>query len=419
MDALDHSRLRGSSLADLLLIHRLALADYFHDRRLTFSLIISLAAMLAPLLVLFGLRLGIIAGMTEELSQDPRSRELRPLGQGQFSAAWLDELRSRDDVAFVLPATRFLAATITLRNPARMEGEPVHAELRPSAPGDPLLEGSEARPDGFTSIVLSRPAAESLGVGEGERLQARISRTRMDGKRESVRLSLRVDAVLPAGKTQRVEALVGLPFLLAAEDYREGFAVGELDAEGPPRPRGERTFASFRLYARSIYDVARLREWLAARGVRTDTRLAEIELVQRLDRGLGVLFLVVAGLGATGYVIALMVSLWANTERKRRELSVLRLVGLHSSALALFPVVQSMVTGLLGAAIASALYLPVDRLINHLFRDSLASHQVLTRLEPRHFLLAAGVTLAFALLASIAAGARAAKISPAEGLRDE
>jgi putative ABC transport system permease protein len=61
----------------------------------------------------------------------------------------------------------------------------------------------------------------------------------------------------------------------------------------------------------------------------------------------------------------------------------------------------------------------VERLINHLFRDSLAAHQVLSRLQSEHLLAATGITLVFALLASLAAGLRAARITPAEGLRDE
>jgi putative ABC transport system permease protein len=404
---------------DLRLVLGISLADYLHDRRLSLPLVISLAAVLAPLLVLFGLKFGIISSMSRELTRDPRTLELRPLGQGRYDAAWLAELGARPEVAFLLPSTRFLAATMSLRNRANPEAEPLRVELRPSAAGDPLLDGLDAAPDGFSGIILAAPAAEALRVNPGERLQGRIARTRKDGQRETLRLQLRVDAVLPPARSSRLEALVGVEFLLAAEDFREGFAVPRLESDGRARPGGERQFASFRLYARDIGQVAALRRWLAERGVRTDTRLAEIELLQRLGHSLDTLFLIVAGLGGSGYLIALTVSLWTNTERKRRELAVLRLVGLRSTALAAFPVTQALLTALLGSLAAGALYLPVERLINHLFRDSLAAHQVLSRLQPGHLLAAVGITLLFALLASLAAGLRAAAISPAEGLRDE
>jgi putative ABC transport system permease protein len=282
-----------------------------------------------------------------------------------------------------------------------------------------LLGGIQAQPDGFSGVILSAPAAEMLGIAVGDLVQGRISRTLKSGEREAVGLDLQVDAVLPPAHTDRLEAFVSLPFLIAAEDYREGFAVESLGAGGQIRPEGERYFASFRLYARTIADVADLRLLLAASGVNSDTRLAEIELIQGLDHSLGVLFAVVAGLGGSGYLISLTVSLWANTERKRRELSVLRLMGLRSIELAVFPALQALFTALLGVLLATLMYLPVERLVNVLFRGSLAEHQVLGRLEPQHFAAAAGITLGFALLASLAASVRSARVTPAEGLRDE
>lgn len=419
MDTLGHTDLKCRNHGDLGLVIDLAVADYVHDRRLSLPMILSLAAVLAPLLVLFGLKFGIISTMGRELSEDPRSLELRPLCQGRYGSAWFSTLGAREDVAFVLPATRFLAASMRLRNPADPRAEPVHAELRPSAAGDPLLAAIDSAPDGFSGLILSAPAAEAAKVTTGDRLEGRISRTLSDGSGETLRLKLRVDAVLPPARSQRIEAFVSLPFLLATEDFREGFEAPQLNASGRPRPEGERIFASFRLYARSIDDVAGLRQWLARQGVRSDTRLAEIELLQRMDRGLSILFLLVAGLGGSGYLIALTVGLWTNTERKRRELSVLRLVGLHSGALAAFPATQAVITAVLGSLLATLLYLPMERLINHLFSASLTAHQVLSRLEISHLFTAIGITLLFALLASLAASLRINRIAPSEGLRDE
>jgi len=54
------------------------------------------------------------------------------------------------------------------------------------------------------------------------------------------------------------------------------------------------------------------------------TSAAEIETVRSIDRNLALLFWVIAAAGMAGY--SLGASLWANTDRKRRELSVLRLL---------------------------------------------------------------------------------------------
>jgi hypothetical protein len=44
-------------------------------------------------------------------------------------------------------------------------------------------------------------------------------------------------------------------------------------------------------------------------------------------RDLALLFLVIATAGMAGYSLSLGASLWANTDHKRRELSVLRMLG--------------------------------------------------------------------------------------------
>jgi putative ABC transport system permease protein len=405
--------------SDLPIVVRIALSDYLHEGRFSFCLVVSLAAVLTPLLVLFGLKYGIVSTMSRELTEDPRTRELRPLVQRQFPPAWFEQMRAQPEVGFLLPRTRFLSATIHLRNRADEEAEPVQAELTPSAAGDPLLAGIAAQPDGFKSIILSAAAAETLHVHEGDAVEGQIDRITRASDYEAVRLKLKVAAILPPARSGRTEALVSLPFLVAAEDYREGLAVPALHAGGRQAEKRERSFASFRLYARSIDDVAALRAQLAAENIQTDTRLAEIELMQRLDDRLTVLFVIIAVLAAAGYVLSLTVSLWSNTDRKRRELSVLRLIGLKATALACVPGIQALMTALLGWATAVGLYLVTEQFINALFRQALQAQQVLSRLEIKHFAVAGAITLLLAIIASMAAGFRAAALSPSEGLRDE
>ena len=147
---------------DFALVVRLALADFRHEGRLSLCAIIGMAAVLAPLLVLYGLKFGIVSGMTAQLASDPHARELRPLGQGSFDEPWLAQLATHPETGWLEPATRFLAAGISLRNPARSEGEPVNAELWPTHPGDPLAPGLIAAPLPLERIVLSQSAAEVM-----------------------------------------------------------------------------------------------------------------------------------------------------------------------------------------------------------------------------------------------------------------
>ena len=130
---------------------------FFHERTTMICTLLGLAAILTPLLVLFGLKFGVVSGMRDRLERDPRIRVLQPIGQGSYDEQWFATLRALPGAAFVLPTTRFLAATISLQNPSHSERDPINAELVPTAPHDPLL--SEAR---------RRGAGRTAGLGRDE-----------------------------------------------------------------------------------------------------------------------------------------------------------------------------------------------------------------------------------------------------------
>ncbi|MEM9726791.1 MAG: ATP-binding cassette domain-containing protein, partial [Pseudomonadota bacterium] len=83
---------------------RLALLDLWRDARFTTAAVAGLAAVIAPLLVLLGLQIGVVAHEVERLTEDPRNRELTPLRAGLVTEARLDAWRAREDVAFVTPS---------------------------------------------------------------------------------------------------------------------------------------------------------------------------------------------------------------------------------------------------------------------------------------------------------------------------
>lgn len=406
-------------LRELSLAFLMAAADFRYEARISACLVLALAAVLAPLLVLFGLRYGIVTGLREELRRNPTSLELRPLVQGQFGSSFFRELRAQPGVAFLVPSTRFLAATMSLSREGGGDSAPsVQAEMVPTTADDPLLYHVWPGSLPEREVILSESAADKLHVVAGDPVTGRFARF-VGEKRQSVVLPLTVRAVLPSSLFSWEAAFLAPRLLEMVEDYREGFAVPEFGADGKPRPDGERRYAAFRLYALTIDNVEPLRNWLAARGVDTATRLAEIRLVKRLDRALGLLFAIVAGLGGTGFVLSLMISLWGNVERKRYEISVLRLLGLSSRALAAFPVVQAILIAFSGCVAAGLVCLIVIPTINSLFAGGLAGSQVVCRLPPAAFAAASGLTLLLSLVASTVAGWRAAGFSPTEGLRHE
>jgi putative ABC transport system permease protein len=152
-----------------------------------------------------------------------------------------------------------------------------------------------------------------------------------------VRLDLQVVDVASERAFTRPAVFASLEVLMAAEAFRDGRAVPALGWSGDPPLADERVFPSFRLYARTIYEVAGLASVLTEAGQRVKTSAAEIETVRSIDRNLGLLFWVIAAAGMAGYSLSLGASLWANTDRKRRELSVLRLLGFRGGGIMLYP----------------------------------------------------------------------------------
>ncbi|MFP3386947.1 ABC transporter, partial [Tritonibacter sp. SIMBA_163] len=68
----------------------------------------ALVAVIAPLLLLFGLKHGVVSQLQSELLNDPRNLEIRMISSGRYDADWLERLRNRSEVGFAIGMTRSL-----------------------------------------------------------------------------------------------------------------------------------------------------------------------------------------------------------------------------------------------------------------------------------------------------------------------
>lgn len=231
-------------------------------------------------------------------------------------------------------------------------------------------------------------------------------------------MSLRVTGVVPDSVFARKGAFASLQLLEASEDYRDGLAVPTLGWFGDSAFTGTRYYTGFRLYARTIDDVARLRDLLSDWDLDIDTRAKAIEEARMLDRNLSTTYWMIAIIGVIGFLLSFGASMWVSVQRKRRELSVLRLIGFPGSAIMLFPIIQSGVIAILGGALASTLFWVVSVLINNYFAQMLGHLQDVCRLLPGHLAGGLAVTFVCAVAASGLAAYGATRIEPAEGLRE-
>jgi putative ABC transport system permease protein len=396
-------------------IIRLSFRDYSHEWRMSGCFILALSSVLAPMMILFGLKFGIVSTMIHELVENPVNREIKPIGSGRYDDAWIDQYRNRGDVEFIIPKTRALAATIQLRSTTA--NRIVSTELLATAAGDPLLAGLTSVPKNYYQVILSQSAARKLKVNTGDEIDASLAR-QFQGKRERVHLPLEVIDIADEVVTARSVAFVNLDLLIASEQFKDGRAVPELGWEGNSDALAERVYPSFRLYARSIYDVENLVDDLENAGARVKANVGEINTVQSIDENLSVIFWIIACVGGLGFAFSLGASLWANVDRKRKELSVLRLVGFKSGRIIMFPVLQAGYMAILGWLLAVLVYLAFEYLINSFLAPQLNLDRTLCFLLTEHFLWALAITMSIAIFAAILGGVRAARIEPSDGLRE-
>jgi putative ABC transport system permease protein len=584
----------------------------------------AVAAVLSPLLLLFGLKYGTIETLRFRLVQDPRNREIRPLVSKSFAKAWIDDMRRRADVAFITPMTRQIAATITAVVKDRPEKK-LDLDIVPTGAGDALVLENHAPIPQRGECVLTQFAAEELKVQPGETLVATATRTR-EGHTESGRLELTVVGVLALRASELKAVYVPLEFLEAVEQFKDGQAVPDygwpgstpkaypqydglivvlpeelskidqlslanntgftkvepltpadllaraafqvapemalyfLSTEKKPvgedsvasvryRLRGKnatllpwvapikarlltesgaevatvdllalsvdpqkaeavhvtplpnwgetgallqvmlpaslgdmgarlsvqvaqekdvltfpltpvaerapagqvafipaplagivklsqsrevaferdreefvltrRGYAGFRLYAKTIDTVEGLRQFFEDQAIPVHTEAGRIKDVRDLDTYLTLIFWLIATVGILGGVMALLASLYASVERKKRELSVLRLLGLSGPGLFRYPIYQGMLIGTGGFVVAVVFFSMIAAVINTLFRAHLAPGESFCRLPVLHGASALGITLLIAVLAAAVAAWRVTQIDPAEALRDE
>jgi putative ABC transport system permease protein len=226
-----------------------------------------------------------------------------------------------------------------------------------------------------------------------------------------LRFSARVSGGAPAGNIAYAPAeLVGI--LRTGQQRPLAFDGADFTVE-------REGFRGFRLYARTIDDVPALVERLRAEGVEVVARADDVRRIQVLDRGLARLFWLVASLGIAGGVAVLVASLYAAVQRKRRDLAVLRLVGLTRPDVFFFPLYQGLALAGLGVAVALAAYGALAALINRAFAADLDLGQRICDLPAQTLGQAVVAVLGVALASSLAAAWAATRIDPAEAIREE
>ncbi|MBD9590974.1 ABC transporter permease [Pseudomonas sp. PDM03] len=399
----------------LRLLGTLALQDLWHDRKVSLCIAASLVAVIAPLLLLFGLKHGVVSQLQDELLRDPRNLEVKMLSNGNYDSAWIERLRQRPETGFALGQTRSLntQADLLIGMQRFVEG----AEIIATEPGDPQLNLPQLNPTG-DQVILSARAAQRLQAKVGDRVQLRVLR-RLEGVNERGEMTLSVLAILDGARFGRAAGFVAPPLLLDLERFRDGYQVSAFGiTTGKPLGDLQPLYARARVYANDIDQVAPLERWLNEQHIETSSRLADIDNVKAINHVLGLIFGVIALAALIGCVASMVGAFLANIDRKRKSLAVLRLLGFKRTAVAGFVVVQALLLSLAGYLGGLGFYAVGSHLFDYLLGSSQATGTFVCHITLWHGLAALLLTFLVATLVAVIGAVRAISIQPAESLRE-
>lgn len=402
-------------MIDFLLLWRLVSRDLWHDRKVSFCMAASLVAVIAPLLLLFGLKHGVVSQLQKELLSDPRNLEIKMLSSAAYSPDWIAQLQHKAEVGFAIGQTRSLNTQADLYVDNRHFVE--NAEVIPTAKGDPLLNTVSSDLQGG-QVILSDSAAQQLNVKAGDTIHLRVLR-KLNQLIERGETSLEVVAVLEKSRFLRPAIFVNSALLMALEQFRDGMHIPQFGLKtGTPVTNMPVVFAKVRLYAKRADDVAGLSDWLAKQRIENTSRVAEIEAVKAINRVLNLIFSVIALTALIGCVASLMGAFIANIDRKRKGLATLRLLGFSNLSIAGYVVLQAFIVTTLAYIAGLGLYMLVSEIFNQVLVSSQNTRSFSVDISVGHAVLAFLLTMLMAVFVSLIGALRAIRIQPAESLRE-
>lgn len=306
----------------------LALADLRHDAAFTISLVVAISSVVTPLLLILGLKYGLVEFQRQRLLQDPVNREITPVTVLDYDDAFFAALRARPDVASVIPSIMRGASTVQ----ATAGDVTVRLDLLPTVAGDPLLLDNGVPVPGEGEAVLTTSAAARLRAGVGQTVALTASR-RYQGRNETVATTMRVVGVLAARSDSLDRVYVPLSYAEDIETWRLGISVARRGWSGGvavPPP----SYDAILLVTRSALDssdVTRLQIGTGVTSVEETTTVALEGLPHAGDAASGLHYYVLRSLGST-FLTDSLVSL-ANQTRSQGGILLPQVDGVRASVL--------------------------------------------------------------------------------------
>lgn len=391
----------------------LALRDLLRERIHLICNVAILAGVLVPLMVIFGVKNGVYDALIGQLLNDPATLRIETTGNSSFTQKDVDLVAGWPETGFATAKTRSVFDFVNVR---RAGATPKRdAILVPSGTGDPTLpQGVELGP---MDAVLSASLARQLDMKAGDTAQIF---TQASDRPRQLMLPLNVIAVLPDARLSGRSVLADIAVLDLVEAFYDEYALPDHGiTQGKDVAARVTTFEGMRVFARDLTQLAALQSRIEEKfGIQTEARTAEVSGILTLGRNLNIALLLTAAVASLGLSAALIFGFWGEVARKRQTLAALALLGIGPDRLWLFPVVQALVSAVAGLCVSFGLYFIAGIVAETLFDSALTAKGGLVVLTFAQAALIVCITLVFVGAASFFAARSAARVDPADVLRD-
>lgn len=382
------------------MLFKLAVKELTFDRMMSICQIAAIASIIAPLLLLFSLRYGILEELKENLMNDPKVLSLTLDTSYRLNNEFFKRLESNKHVGFVIPEITALNALVDIK----FKGNAKKVETIPTKIGDPIVLGSNIpysdKQDalGDHEVFINESLAHQRNLQVGESIQVVISRTQ-HGQRQASTLALTIKGIIGQRFVRDDCLLVNLDVLNAIDDFRNGYNPALL-TDGHYKPSRDRVYAKFRLYAKNLESVTPLYYNLVEQHLNVTSKMREIENVKAIGKVLNFVFGVIALVSIIGGMIALTGLILSSLKARKRNLVLLQLMGQTRSNIYLIVIIELLLVALIGFALAFSLYYVGSSIFNDYFH-ALIVGTFISKLSALHILAFLGGACLLSILVAI------------------
>ena len=334
------------------MILQLALKALNFEKLVSFCLIASLCSVIAPLLLLFSLRFGIITNLEENLKQDPSNLEIKFMSGYKLGDEFFESLKENPHVQFVLPLTRSLSVTTSVFANGKLIDR---IDAMPTAKNDPLVLRSGITQDlGLNEVFMSKSLAEDLKLKVGDSLKLKISRKLNDVNENSVQ-TFTLKGIIDSRYLQLRKILINFDTLVYMEDYRDGFNP-PVFSDGSKLNQARDSFAKARLYVKTLDDVEPMSKMLRQSYSITDSSV-QIEKLNKITSILNFVFTAIALVSVVGGLLAATGLIFTNLKRRLQGFALLKLTGISNSKCIEQVVVENLILSLCAYVLSLLLFM--------------------------------------------------------------